>query len=145
LTLSLLLRAAGASLIVLSLLHAVLWRTLAWGRETERLSPLNARVFAVHTFFIAFVLGALGLLSLFEPELLLAPSELGRLLLMGIVAFWIVRLVIQPLVFDPVMRLGWTQSRLVRVGVSLLWAIYVAVYGAALLGQLGADLGLEGR
>jgi len=122
---------------VLSLFHAVLWRTLSWGRETERLSPLNARVFAVHTFFIAFVLGALGLLSLARPELLLVRSELARLLLMGIVAFWIARLAIQPLVFDPVMRLGSLQSPLLRAGASLAWMAYVAVYGAALLRQFG--------
>src|SRR4051812_23097675 len=72
--LDLLLRMAGVSLIVLSLFHALLWRVLAWDREMGRLSPLNARVFAVHTFFIAFVLGALGLLSLTKPQLLLLPS-----------------------------------------------------------------------
>jgi hypothetical protein len=137
LSLIFLLRVAGASLIALSLFHAFLWRTLAWDREIERLSPLNARVFAVHTFFIAFVLGALGLLSLADPEQLLASSELARLLLMGIVAFWIARLAIQPLVFDRVMVVGWTRSPVLRVGSNLLWAAYVAVYGAALLRQLG--------
>src|SRR6185436_9510511 len=126
---------AGASLIALSLFHMVLWRTLAWDREIERLSPLNARVFAVHTFFIAFVLGALGLLSLVDPEQLVLPSELARLLLMGIVTFWIARLVMQPLVFDRVMRDGWTRSPILRVGSNLLWASYVAVYAAALVRQ----------
>jgi hypothetical protein len=138
LNLPLLLRTAGASLIVLSLFHAVLWRTLAWGREIERLSPLNARVFAVHTFFIAFVLGALGILSLARPDLLLAPTELGRLLVAGIVAFWVARLVIQPLVFDPVLRLGAMRSPLIRAAVSLVWSFYVAVYGTALLAQYGS-------
>ena len=136
--LAMLLRAAGASLVVLSLVHAAFWRMLAWGQESERLSPLNARVFAVHTFFIAFVLGALGLLSLFAPELLLAPSDLARLLLAGIVAFWIARLAIQPLVFDRVMQAGWMRSPLVHVGASIVWAAYVAVYGAALIRQFGA-------
>jgi len=130
------LRVAGASLIVLSLFHAVLWRTLSWGREIERLSPLNARVFAVHTFFIAFVIGALGLLSLIEPQLLLAPSKLARWLLVGIVVFWIARLIIQPLIFDHAMQ-GALRSPALRIGVSLVWVIYVAVYGAALLTQFG--------
>jgi hypothetical protein len=140
LSLVLVLRAAGASLIVLSLFHAFLWRALAWGREIERLSPLNARVFAVHTFFVAFVLGALGLLSLTRPDLLLAPSELARLLLVGVVAFWIARLAIQPLVFDPVMRSGWLRSPLTRAGVNFVWAVYVAVYGTALLEQFRGDV-----
>jgi hypothetical protein len=131
-----LLRVVGASLIVLSLFHAVLWRTLGWGEEVVRLSPLNARVFAVHVFFIAFVLFALGLLSLVEPELLLVPSELARLLLMGVVVFWIARLAIQPLVFDRVMQAGWMRSPVVRVGANVVWLLYVAVYGAALFEQL---------
>jgi hypothetical protein len=136
-----LLRAAGLGLIALSAFHAVLWRTLAWDKEIERLSPLNARVFAVHTFFIAFVLGALGLLSLLKPELLLAPSELARLLLSGVVVFWMVRLAIQPLVFDPVMRVGWTRSPFLRFGLNLVWLCYVAVYGAAFLAQLRGATG----
>ncbi len=140
-SLALLLRAAGLSLVVLSFFHVVLWRTLDWGREIERLSPLNARVFAVHTFFVAFVLCALGLLSLLAPGLLLAPSELARLLLCAIVVFWLARLVIQPLVFDRAMRTGWTRSPLLRVGVVLVWVAYVAVYGAALLRQFGASAG----
>jgi hypothetical protein len=130
-------RAAGVSLIVLALFHVVLWRTLGWGKEIERLSPLNARVFAVHTFFIAFVLCALGFLSLFKPHLLLTQSELARLLLVGIVVFWVARLVIQPLVFDRVMVSGFTRSPVFRVGAGLVWAAYVAIYGAALAGQLG--------
>src|SRR5262249_10307081 len=134
---TLVLRLAGFGLVVLSLFHVVLWRALDWGREIEGLSPLNARVFAGHTFFIAFVLFGLGLLSLLEPELLLAPSALARWLLFGVVAFWLARLVIQPLVFDPAMVSGWTASRPLRVGALALWAAYVAVYGAALLAQLG--------
>jgi hypothetical protein len=132
------LRVAGASLIVLSLFHAALWHSLDWGPESALLSPLNRRVFLVHTGFIAFVLGALGLLSLVKPQLLLAPSELARLLLVGIVVFWIARLAIQPLVFDRVMRVGWTRSLVVRVGATLVWTLYVAVYGLALLQQFRA-------
>lgn len=138
-SLILFLRGAGLSLIVLALLHAVFWRALNWGREVERLSPLNALVFAVHTFFISFVLFALGLLSLVWPELLLGRSELGRLLLLCIVIFWVVRLLLQPLLFDRVMREGWTRSLLVRIGATLLWSAYVAVYGRLLIHQFGND------
>lgn len=137
-TLVLLLRVVGASLVVLALFHAVLWRALDWGQEIERLSPLNARVFALHTFFIAFVLLALGVLSLLKPELLLAPGDLPRLILCGVVVFWIARLAAQPLIFDRVMRVGWTSSFFVRIGASLLWAAYAAIYGAALYQQWGS-------
>ncbi len=137
-TLELVLRMAGASLIVLALFHAVLWRALGWGPEINRLSPLTARVFLVHTLFIAFVLLALGLLSLLAPELLVAPSDLARLLLMGIVLFWVARLLMQPLVFDRAMTIGWAKSPLVRMGANVAWVTYVLVYGSALMRQLHA-------
>jgi hypothetical protein len=134
---TLLLRLSGASLLVLTLFHAALWRTLHWGSELDRLSPINKRVFIVHLFFVAFVISALGLLSLASPDRLLEPSDLARLLLYGIVAFWFARLLLQVLVFDRAMKEGWTALPIVRMGASLLWASYVAVYGAALLRQLG--------
>jgi len=136
-TLSMIVRLAGASLIVLSLFHAALWRALGWGREMHQLSPLTARVFAVHAFFVALVLMGLGLLSLGRPDLLLNPSELALLLSGGMVVFWTARLVLQPLVFDRPMRVGWTRSLPLRVGVNVLWAGYVALYGAILCRQLG--------
>jgi hypothetical protein len=134
----LLLRAVGLSLILLSGFHAVLWRSLNWSRDIERLAPLNARVFAAHTFFVVFVLSALGLLSLAKPDLLLEPSELARLLLVAIVAFWVARLAMQPLLFDAVMRSGWLGSPLIRISANLFWLTYVVVYGMALARQWAA-------
>lgn len=131
------LRTAGATLIALALFHAVLWRALSWGEEIRRLTPLNARVFAVHTFFIAFVLFGLGVLSLARPDLLVTESELAKLLLVGVVIFWLARLVLQPLVFDRAMRGGWTKHIGLRIMAHLAFLAYVAVYGAALALQFG--------
>jgi hypothetical protein len=79
-----LLRLVGASLVVLSVGHGVLGRALNWPADAAKMSPLNARVFHAHTFFVAYVLMLLGLLSLVRPDLMLIPSDLGRLLLGGI-------------------------------------------------------------
>ena len=130
------LQLAGASLLGLALFHAVLWRSLGWGREIAALSPLSARVFAAHTFFIAFVLAALGALSLARAELLLAPSELARLLLGAATLFWCARLAMQPVVFDPVMTEGWPSRPWVRVLATAAWAAYAAIYGLAFAHQL---------
>lgn len=131
------LRAVGGSLIVLSLAHGVIGKALDWPAEAARMSPLNARVFHVHSFFVAYILMLLGLLSLVRPELLLIPSDLGTLLVGGIVVFWLLRLGMQPLVFDAFMRAGWTRSPIIRGGSVLLWVTYVGVYGLALVVQLG--------
>lgn len=135
---SVVLRLIGASLLALAFFHVVLWRAFRWGEELPRLSPINARVFVVHTFFVTFVLVALGLLSLVRPDLLLARSDLARLLLGAIVTFWLARLLFQRLVFDRALVGGWTGHGLFRAGASLLWATYVVVYALAFLGQLEA-------
>ncbi len=130
-----LLRLVGASMIVLALFHVVFWRTLNWNREVKALSPMAACAFAAQTFFIAFVLMGLGLLSLLRPHLLVTHSELARILLCWIVLFWLARLLMQPLAFDRAMK-GGPLGRL-RIGASLIWALYIAVYGMALLNQYG--------
>jgi len=135
------LRVAGATQLALAAFHAVLWRAFDWGGTVARLPPLTARVFVVHTGVVVFVLAALGLLSLGWPELLLAPSDLARLLLYAICAFWVARLVLQLFVFDAAMTAGWASAPWVRGGASVLWAAYSAVYGAALFRQIGLGEG----
>ena len=131
------LRASGATLLALAAFHAILWRRLDWSGAVARLPPLTARVFVVHTGVVVFVLAGLGLLSLSWPELLLAPSDLARLLLYAITLFWFARLVLQLFVFDGAMTEGWGSAPWLRAGAAALWGGYVVVYGAALLRQIG--------
>ena len=55
-TLTILLRIAGAGLILLAALHVPIGRHLKWREDGARLSPVNASSFRVHTFFFCFVL-----------------------------------------------------------------------------------------
>jgi hypothetical protein len=135
-TLALVLRLVGASHIVLALAHVVLWRLFDWSREIAQLTPLTARVFAVHTFFIAFVLAALGALGFARPDLLITPSDLARLLLGATVLFWGLRVFAQPLVFDPVLLRGSPYRFPVRAAATLLFVGYVVVYAWALARQV---------
>src|SRR5882672_2484336 len=59
--LPILLRVAGAGLILLAGLHLSIGRHLNWCEDAARLSPVNAAIFHVHTFFICFVLVMMGL------------------------------------------------------------------------------------
>ena len=129
------LRAVGASNVVLGLAHVVLWRLLAWTRETKLLSPLTARVFAVHTFFVAFVVVLLGALAAIHAELLVAPSALGRLVCGATAVFWLLRLLAQPFVFDPVLLLESRWRVPLRLVASTYFAACVFVFAWAFENQ----------
>lgn len=131
------LRLVGASHLLLALAHAVLWRAFAWSAELRRLGPLTARVFGVHLGVVVFVLSGLGALAAVRPELLTTPSELGRLLSGAIFLFFSLRLLLQPLVFDPVLLRGSPWRPWIRLAALLLFSLYVAVYGCVLSRQLG--------
>lgn len=119
-------RLVGASQLALAFAHLVLWRLFGWTDELRALTPLTARVFAVHTFFIAFVLAALGALELCRPDLLL--GELAHLVLVAAAIFWTLRLVAQPVVFDPVLLVGSRWRTPLRVCATALFASFAAVH-----------------
>lgn len=131
------LRVVGASHLLLGVGHALLWRLFGWTKETATLTPLTARVFAVHTFFIAFILVGLGALALGRPDLLTRRSDLARLLLGATVAFWVLRLVAQPFVFDPVLLRASAYRWPVRAAAVVVFTSYVAVYAWAFSRQIG--------
>ena len=134
--LELALRVVGVSHIALALAHVGIWRAFDWTREIARLSPLTARVFAVHTFFVAFVLAALGALLAFRADLVTTSSDFARLVLGFGVAFWCLRLLAQPLVFDPVFLVDKPRLRTpLRAAALLGFAAYVGVYAWALAQQ----------
>ncbi|MCB9653092.1 MAG: hypothetical protein H6729_03025 [Deltaproteobacteria bacterium] len=129
------LRIAGVSLLVLACLHGAFWRTFRWSEAMKCLSPLNARIFITHMVFVIFILVAQGMLLVLRPDLLLTGSDLARLLLYALIAFWLLRFVLQPLVFNPVLQEGWTGSVIVKIGSMLLWLAYAVMFGKALLSQ----------
>lgn len=129
-------RLVGASQVVLGLSHALIWRRLGWTAESRKLSPLTARVFAAHTFFIAFVLTALGSLEVLRPDLLETRGGLARLFLGAATVFFTLRLFAQPLWFDPVLLPGSRWRTTVRIVAATGFASYVVTYAAAFARQL---------
>lgn len=119
-------RLIGASQLALAVSHVGIWRMFGWTDELRALTPLTARVFAVHTFFIAFVLTAIGTLELCRPDLL--HGELAHLVLVTAALFWTLRLVAQPIVFDPVLLVGSKWRTPLRLCASALFACYAAVH-----------------
>src|SRR6266508_63472 len=98
-TLTVLLRVAGAGLILLAGLHVPIGRHLKWREDGARLSLVNASIFRVHTFFICLVLVMMGLPCLLDPSVFLESSRAGAWLAWSFSVFWTIRLFVQWFVY----------------------------------------------
>jgi hypothetical protein len=134
-TLAVHLKIAGVSLVLLAFAHLFFPRRFGWAEELARLSLLNRQMFQVHCFFIGLILLMFGLLSLVFTGTLLERSALGRVVLGGLVLFWLVRLFVQLWVYDPSLWRGHRFNTRVRRLLLGLWGYYVVVFGWALWDQ----------
>ncbi len=134
------LRFVGALLVFLGLAHVAFPRRFDWKGELQNVSLLTRQIFYVHHFFVALVVTLQGVLCLFWARELLAPSQLARLLLAGLVIFWALRWVFQFFVYDKRLWRGDTFNTRVHILFSLLWTYLVAVFAWALWLQLQAPL-----
>ncbi|MEO6323364.1 MAG: hypothetical protein ABIT01_00650 [Thermoanaerobaculia bacterium] len=135
-TLLLHLRITGVLLLALATLHFALPKRLGWDEDLARLTLVNRQIFLVHTFFIVLVLVMMGVLSLFFGPVLVAPTPLARLVLGGLTLFWLIRLVMQWLVYDPSLWRGDRFNTRVHYAFTALWIYFSTVYGAAFWAQL---------
>ena len=127
------LRVAGALLLALAALNAVLPRHFGWREELKQVSLLTRQIFFVHAFFIALVLALFGMLSLCCAEELAHPSVLSRALLASFTLFWCIRLVAQFFVYDRALWRGDMLRTSMHALFAGLWAYLTAVYGSALM------------
>jgi hypothetical protein len=125
------LRLAGALQIALALLHLAFPRRFEWKTELARLSPLNRKIFLVHTFYLCLVLALIGFLSLCAPSALLQPTRLARLVLAGFALFWAFRLLFQWSVFDSALWKGNPFNTAMHWIFTLLWVYLTWVYAGA--------------
>ena len=126
------LKVVGALLVTLALANTQLDRYFKWKTELAQVSLLTRQIFQVHGFFIVLVVGMMGVCSLFYTDALLASGALSRIVLAGLVVFWLARLAIQFFVYDPAIWRGRRFYTAMHVVFSILW-IYVALtYSVAL-------------
>ncbi len=91
---SLLLIVGGAFHLFFAFFHAAFWRFkfLNWQEELPRMSPINQAVFQMLNVAVIVFMLLIGYISIrFSYEL--PTTELGKVLLLGTVFFWIARLV----------------------------------------------------
>ena len=125
---------AGAVLVGLGSMHIALPAVLGWHRELAGASRLNREVSYVHCFFIGLACVLWGLLPLTAGSQLLQPSPVTRLVLIGAVAFWASRFVIQLAVFNRHARKSAAWLALCTAG-TVLWLYLTAVWTWTLIAQ----------
>jgi hypothetical protein len=134
-SLTLHLKIAGATLLFLGLAHAFFPRRFNWKGELSAVSPLNRQIFQVHCFFVGLVVGMFGLLALLFTPALLERTALARVILAGLVLFWLARLIVQLFVYDRALWRGHRFNSCVHLLFTFFWAYYAAIFGWALWRQ----------
>jgi hypothetical protein len=132
-----LLRIAGIGLIALALLHFPMATKLGWREDAARLSPMNASVFHVHTFFVCLVLVMMGLPCVIQPEVFLVPSKAGAWVTWSIALFWALRLYCQFFVYRADLWRGKRMETTMHWIFTAIWSSLTVLFTACGLIQSG--------
>ena len=135
--LTLMLRIAGAGLILLAVLHIPIGRHLKWREDAARLTPANASIFQVHTIFICIVLVMMGLPCLFDPRVFLEKSHAGAWLAWSFAGFWAIRLYVQWFVYQADLWRGKRMETFMHWWFTLVWTALAALFAACGSWQMG--------
>jgi hypothetical protein len=123
--------AAGVVQLAIIAANFVVPKKLNCRENLSRVSPMIRTVFVVHWGYIVLVLGIFTALSFwFTPELA-GASRLGPFLSAAIAIFWLLRVPIQLVFYDPEIR---RQNRLGDVIFLLAISYLGIVFGIAALG-----------
>jgi hypothetical protein len=117
----------GALLVVLALLHVAFARYFDWRREFAVVSLINRQMMYVHTFFVAFTVGLMGLLCLTSAAELVG-TPLGRRVALGLGIFWLARLLIQFFGYSASLWRGKRFETIIHVLFSVLWTYLSVVF-----------------
>jgi hypothetical protein len=135
--LEILLRIAGAGLVLLAFLHIPIGRKLRWREDGRKLSAENEQVFHVHTFFVCLTVILMGLPCLIAPSVFLVKSEAGLWVSGAFAVFWAVRLYCQFFVYRSDLWRGKALETFVHWCFALIWLALALVFGACFLFQCG--------
>ena len=135
--LEILLRIAGAGLVLLALLHIPIGRKLRWREDGRKLSPENEQVFHVHTFFVCLTVILMALPCLVSPSVFLVKSEAGMWVSGSFSLFWAARLYCQFFVYRGDLWRGKSLETFVHWCFALIWLTLTVLFGACFLLQCG--------
>jgi hypothetical protein len=135
--LEILLRIAGAGLVMLAFLHIPIGRKLRWREDGRKLSPENEQVFHVHTFFVCLTVILMALPCLISPSVFLVKSEAGMWASGSLALFWAVRLYFQFFVYRSDLWRGKRLETFVHWCFAAIWLALTLLFGACFLLQWG--------
>jgi hypothetical protein len=127
-TLAILLRIAGAMLLVLAMLHEPICRRLKWREESSLLSPVNAAIFRVHALFIGLILVLMALPCLVDPWVFLEKSRGGAWLAWTFGVFWTARLYVQWFVFPQSLWRSKKGETRIHFSFTALWFFLASLF-----------------
>lgn len=91
--------AAAGYDVALAVFHLGFWRMFRWKEELPKLHPVNRGVMQVLNIMLtAFLLLMAAVLVLNAAEI--TTTAIGRLLLAGLTALWILRAILQPIFWN---------------------------------------------
>ncbi len=109
--------AAGYNL-ALAAFHLGFWRLFRWKDELAKLHPLNRGVMQVMNAMLIVLFLTVALVQVrFAPEL--TGTALGRTVLAGMAAFWVVRAILQPIFFPSPPAVKWGFCLIFLLGAGL--------------------------
>lgn len=115
-------------------------RALNWRGHLAPLPPLLRQMFWVYGAFIVLVIVSFGTLSLVHAGALAEATPLARSLCAVIALFWAARLGVQFFVFDAKPFLTNALYRIGYHGLTVVFALLVALYGWGAAGFPGAEV-----
>lgn len=118
--------------LILAALYPIYPKRFRWHQELQQVSMLTRQVFFVHCGFIILLLVMQGVLLAGFQEVLLQPNSAGLALTVGLLIFWIYRLIAQLFIYDRRLWQGNSLHTIVHVAFTGLWCYLSAVSGWAL-------------
>lgn len=96
----LLVRIAGAGLLLIVVANFIAPGMLGYRENLERCDRFFGQVFAVHAAYIILTVGAMGVFCLWRPEFFREGGEVGRALAGFMALFWTSRVITQLFHYD---------------------------------------------
>ena len=136
--LQILLRVAGAGMIVLALAHIPMGRHLGWREDAARMSPQSESIFHVHTFFVCVMLIVMGVRALFAPQIFIEPTAAAAWLSWTYAVVWALRLYVQWFVFPRELWRGKSFETAMHLMFTVIWSGLIALFVTCGLVQRGS-------